>query len=61
MSQVDVFTGFSEFDITVSGTTIHGRAGGDGPPLLLLHGMPETHLMWHRVAPAHSRGIKSKS
>lgn len=27
------------------------RIGGDGPPLFLLHGYPETHLMWHRVAP----------
>ena len=26
--------------------------GGDGPPLLLLHGYPQTHVMWHRVAPA---------
>lgn len=47
-----MFDGFAEFDIAVSGTTIHGRRGGDGPPLLLLHGIPETHLMWHRVAPA---------
>jgi haloacetate dehalogenase len=47
----DGFGGFDEFDIATSGTTIHGRRGGSGPPLLLLHGMPETHLMWHRVAP----------
>lgn len=47
-----MFEGFEEFDIPVSGTTIHGRFGGSGPPLLLLHGIPETHLMWHRVAPA---------
>jgi haloacetate dehalogenase len=46
-----VFDGFSEFDIEVSDTKIHGRAGGNGPPLLLLHGIPETHVMWHRVAP----------
>src|SRR5262249_54923314 len=49
------FEGFEEFDIAVSGTTIHGRRGGDGPPLLLLHGIPETHLMWHRVAPSLAR------
>jgi len=42
--------GFDEFDIATSGTTIHGRRGGQGPPLLLLHGIPETHLMWHAVA-----------
>ncbi len=47
-----MFDGFDEFDITVTGTTIHGLRGGSGPPLLLLHGIPETHLMWHRVAPA---------
>lgn len=46
-----MFDGFEEFDVAVSGTTIHGRRGGSGPPLLLLHGIPETHLMWHRVAP----------
>ncbi|MFC0505388.1 alpha/beta fold hydrolase [Micromonospora costi] len=46
-----MFDGFEEFDISTTGTTIHGRRGGDGPPLLLLHGIPETHLMWHRVAP----------
>jgi haloacetate dehalogenase len=46
-----VFAGFEAFDIVTTGTTIHGRQGGDGPPVLLLHGIPETHLMWHRVAP----------
>lgn len=42
---------FDVFDIKTAATTIHGRRGGDGPPVLLLHGIPETHLMWHRVAP----------
>ncbi|MEK8103984.1 alpha/beta hydrolase [Micromonospora sp. M12] len=46
-----MFDGFDEFDISTSGSTIHGRRGGSGPPVLLLHGIPETHLMWHRVAP----------
>jgi haloacetate dehalogenase len=46
-----VFEDFAEFDVAVSGTTIHGRRGGQGPPLLLPHGIPETHLMWHRAAP----------
>jgi len=46
-----MFEGFDAFDITTAETTIHGRRGGQGPPVLLLHGMPETHLMWHRVAP----------
>jgi len=46
-----VLEGFEVFDIATTGTTIHGRRGGDGPPVLLLHGIPETHVMWHRVAP----------
>ncbi|GAA3541940.1 alpha/beta hydrolase [Kribbella ginsengisoli] len=47
-----MFEGFDNFEINTSGTTIRGRTGGTGPPVLLLHGIPETHLMWHRVAPA---------
>ncbi|MEH1167361.1 alpha/beta hydrolase [Micromonospora sp. CPCC 205539] len=46
-----MFDGFEAFDIPTSGATIHGLRGGSGPPVLLLHGIPETHLMWHRVAP----------
>jgi len=47
-----VFDGFEVFDVDVDGVRIHGRRGGSGPPVLLLHGIPETHLMWHRVARA---------
>jgi haloacetate dehalogenase len=46
-----MFEGFEEFDIATEETTIHGRKGGSGPPLLLLHGFPQTHLMWHATAP----------
>jgi haloacetate dehalogenase len=46
-----MFQWFEEFNIATAGTAIHGRRGGQGPPVLLLHGIPETHLMWHRVAP----------
>ena len=45
-----MFEGFGEFDVNVSSTSIHGRVGGAGPAVLLLHGIPETHLMWHAVA-----------
>ncbi|MBZ0089984.1 MAG: alpha/beta hydrolase, partial [Thermoanaerobaculia bacterium] len=40
-------------DIAVSGTRIHARmrANAGRPALLLLHGYPETHAMWHKVAP----------
>lgn len=44
--------GFSARDFKVDdGITIHAAIGGNGPPLLLLHGAPENHLMWHAVAP----------
>ncbi|WP_299261235.1 alpha/beta hydrolase [uncultured Kushneria sp.] len=42
---------FETFDLDVNGITLHGCAGGQGPPLLLLHGHPQTHVIWHRVAP----------
>jgi haloacetate dehalogenase len=34
------------------GVGIHCRVAGDGPPLLLLHGYPQTGYMWHKIAPA---------
>ena len=50
-----------EFDgghLAVNGTRIFVRSGGAGAPLLLLHGFPETHLMWRSVAPALSDRFK---
>jgi haloacetate dehalogenase len=48
-----MFDEFTEWDVEVSpGITLHGRTGGEGPVLVLLHGHPRTHTTWHRVAPA---------
>src|SRR5437899_374459 len=47
-----MFEGFQHEVIDVGVTTIAVRSGGEGAPVLLLHGFPETHVMWHRVAPA---------
>lgn len=43
--------GFTTEPITVGEARIHTARGGDGPPLLLMHGYPQTHLTWRRVAP----------
>lgn len=50
-----MFEGFKTTDIEVGGARIHLRHGGKGPPLLLLHGNPLTHVSWHRVAPRLAR------
>lgn len=47
-----MFTGFESHDVVVGEQTIHARVGGWGPPLLLLHGYPQTHVMWHGLAQA---------
>jgi haloacetate dehalogenase len=48
-----VFDGFRHHRIDVSqSTTINLVVGGGGPPLLLLHGCPQTLVMWHKIAPA---------
>jgi haloacetate dehalogenase len=45
-----VFEGFAEHALPTRRGVIHARVGGSGPPVLLLHGYPQTHLMWHAVA-----------
>ncbi|MGB2594622.1 MAG: alpha/beta fold hydrolase, partial [Pseudolabrys sp.] len=47
----DLFPGFASHWIDTSVGRIFARAGGSGPPLLLLHGYTQTNVMWHRVAP----------
>jgi haloacetate dehalogenase len=46
-----LFAGFETRRINTSGATIHALHGGSGPPLLLLHGSPQTHVEWHKLAP----------
>jgi haloacetate dehalogenase len=46
-----MFDTFEQTQINTRGATIYLVKGGNGFPLLLLHGYPETHLMWHKIAP----------
>jgi haloacetate dehalogenase len=45
-----MFTSYTHELRLVNGLNIHCRIGGEGPPLLLLHGHPQTHVIWHKVA-----------
>lgn len=55
MAAMDFFDDFTPQQLAVSDGTLRLRRGGDGPPLLLLHGNPQTHAMWHAVAPGLAR------
>jgi hypothetical protein len=46
-----LFEGFSLSRIELGDVTLRVRHGGNGPPLLLLHGHPQTHMIWHALAP----------
>ena len=50
-----LFPGFETHRIRSNGVTIHAVVGGEGPPLLMLHGYPQSHVMWHRLAPKLAR------
>lgn len=47
-----MFSGFATETASINGISVNLRRGGSGPPVLLLHGYPQTHAMWHLVAPA---------
>ena len=51
----DLFPGFAAHWIDTDAGRIFARVGGNGPPVILLHGFPQTHVCWHRVAPALAR------
>src|SRR5438046_7352802 len=42
---------FKSFKVKTLGAEINGVVGGKGPPVLLLHGYPNSHVAWHLVAP----------
>jgi haloacetate dehalogenase len=46
-----MFDGFERKTIETTNATIHLVKGGRGAPVLLLHGYPQTHVMWHKIAP----------
>jgi haloacetate dehalogenase len=56
MNPTALFPGFSAKRIvTAAGVEIHAVVGGSGPPLLVLHGHPQTHAIWHQAAPMLAR------
>jgi len=50
-----LFSGFTNRKVKTNSSRINLVHGGEGPPVLLLHGYPETHVMWHKVAPKLAR------
>lgn len=55
MAEIGGFEGFERARTTVGDVELALRVGGAGPPVVLLHGYPQTHVMWHRVAPVLAR------
>jgi haloacetate dehalogenase len=50
MNNTQLFPGFDAEDVSTTGATIRTLSAGSGPPLLLLHGYPQTHVIWHKIA-----------
>ena len=46
-----MFDGFELHEVELDDVRVRYRSGGDGPPVVLLHGHPRTHTTWHAVAP----------
>ncbi len=55
MSAATLIPGFQASMIEGEGATLRVAHGGSGPPVVLLHGYPQTHAMWHRMAPELAR------
>ena len=53
-----LFPGFENRKVRTSGALINVTCGGSGEPVLLLHGYPQTHAMWHKVAPELARDYR---
>ena len=47
----DLFPGFDALNVEAKGEQVFCRLGGSGVPLLLLHGYPQSHICWHKIAP----------
>ena len=54
----DLFPGFESHWIDTAAGRLFARSGGEGPPLLLIHGFPQTHVEYHRIAPALAKHFK---
>jgi haloacetate dehalogenase len=54
----DLFPEFDDRFVESGGVSIRVRSGGSGAPLLLLHGHPQTHVMWHRITPMLANDFK---
>lgn len=46
-----MFEGFKQVRVDTGEVAINAVVGGQGQPLLLLHGYPQTHVIWHKIAP----------
>ena len=51
LGRMSLFPGFKTERVATSGAAIHTVSAGNGPPVLLLHGFPQSHVEWHKIAP----------